>query len=107
MFEVWVCIGTGTEPPDLYATLLAAWSVGQKVKSIIARSKRVPRIWVLKLLVGIATGQGTMMLRKSDSCGSTGDGAQDLNDVLYPHYSVLCFAKCLQEKEVASWSARH
>ena len=100
MFEVWVCIGTGTEPPDLYATLLAAWSVGQKVQLLQVPSLS-PRIWVLKLLVGIATGQGTMMLRKSDSCGSTEDGAQDLNDVLYPHYSVLCFAKCLQEKEVA------
>ena len=32
MFEVWVCMGTGTEPPDLYATLLAAGSVGHKVE---------------------------------------------------------------------------
>ena len=32
MFEVWVCMGTGTEPPDLYATLLAAGSVEHKVE---------------------------------------------------------------------------
>ena len=108
MFEVWVCMGTGTEPPDLYATLLAAWSVGQKVKlgrTFFAGSKYSPRIWVLKLLVGIWTGQWYIVKvsrgRKSDFGRRTRKWLT--NNILHPHSSnwiLLCSTKCLPKKGV-------
>ena len=58
---------------ELAGTSIAG-SVGHKVElagTSIAGSKCLPRIWVLKLLVGIVRGKGTVMYSKRfHSCRS-------------------------------------